>query len=72
MLEVLDTVKKVHGAEFPVTFAGRRAGDPAMIVANPALARQELGWEPEFDDLERIVRSALDWEDRLSRRNAVD
>lgn len=72
VLEVLDTVKKVHGAEFPVTFAGRRAGDPAMIVANPALARQELGWEPEFDDLERIVRSALDWEDRLSRRNAID
>ncbi|MFP5076527.1 UDP-glucose 4-epimerase GalE [Rhizobium sp. YIM 134829] len=72
VLEVLDTVKKVHGADFPVNFAGRRAGDPAMIVANPGLARKELNWEPEFDDLERIVRSALDWEDRLSRRNAVE
>jgi UDP-glucose 4-epimerase len=70
VLEVLDAVRKVHGADFPVTFAERRAGDPAMIVANPALARQELGWVPEYDDLNGIIRSALDWEQHLMRKNA--
>jgi len=70
VLEVLDAVRKVHGADFLVTFAERRAGDPAMIVANPALARQELGWVPEYDDLNGIIRSALDWEQHLMRKNA--
>ncbi|KQS67959.1 UDP-glucose 4-epimerase [Rhizobium sp. Leaf371] len=72
VLEVLDTVKRVHGSDFSVEFAGRRAGDPAMIVANPALAMQELGWTPQYDDLDVIVRDALNWEDRLSRRNATE
>ncbi|NHT74899.1 UDP-glucose 4-epimerase GalE [Rhizobiaceae bacterium CRRU44] len=72
VLEVLDTVKRVNGADLTVDFAPRRAGDPAMIVANPALAMKELGWVPEYDDLDVIVRHALDWEDRLSRRNATD
>ncbi|TCP87469.1 UDP-galactose 4-epimerase [Rhizobium sp. PP-CC-2G-626] len=72
VLEVLDTVKRVNGADLTVDFAPRRAGDPAMIVANPALAMKELGWVPEYDDLDVIVRHALEWEDRLSRRNATD
>ncbi|MCD7109054.1 UDP-glucose 4-epimerase GalE [Rhizobium sp. DKSPLA3] len=72
VLEVLDTVKRVNGSDLAVDFAPRRAGDPAMIVANPALAMKELGWVPEYDDLDTIVRHALAWEDRLSRRNATD
>ena len=70
VLEVLDAVRKVHGSDFPVTFAERRAGDPAMIVANPALAKQELGWVPQYDDLNGIIRSALDWEQHLMRKNS--
>ena len=70
VLEVLDAVRKVHGEDFPVTFAERRAGDPAMIVANPAMAKQELGWVPQYDDLNGIIRSALDWELHLMRKNS--
>lgn len=70
VLEVLDAVRKVHGQDFAVTFAERRAGDPAMIVANPALAKQELGWVPQYDDLNGIIRSALDWEQHLMRKNS--
>lgn len=70
VLEVLNAVRKVHGADFPVNIAGRRPGDPAMIVANPALAKQELGWVPEYDDLDGIIRSALDWERHLMRKNS--
>jgi UDP-glucose 4-epimerase len=69
VLEVLETVKKVHGKPFEVRYAGRRPGDAVMIVANPSLAKQELHWQPKFDDLEFIVKTALDWEAHLSRRN---
>jgi UDP-glucose 4-epimerase len=69
VLEVLETVKKVHGKPFEVRYAGRRPGDAVMIVANPSLAKRELGWQPKYDDLEFIVRTALDWEAHLSRRN---
>ena len=65
VLEVIDVVKKVSGVDFPVTMAGRRPGDPAAIVASNARIRETLGWAPRHDNLEEIVRQALDWERRL-------
>jgi UDP-glucose 4-epimerase len=69
VLEVLETVKKVHGKPFDIRFAGRRPGDAVRIVANPGKAKSELQWEPKYDDLEFIVRTALDWEANLAKRN---
>lgn len=69
VLEVLETVKKVHGRPFEIRYAGRRPGDAVSIVANPAIAKRELNWQPQHDDLEFIVRTALDWEAHLARRN---
>ena len=68
VLEVIETVKRVAGVDFPVTRSLRRPGDPAAIVAGAARARRELGWRPRFDDLDAIVRQALDWERRLHNR----
>jgi UDP-glucose 4-epimerase len=65
VLEVIDVVKKVSGVDFPVKFSGRRAGDPAAIVAGNDKIKSALGWTPKYDDLEQIVRQALDWERRL-------
>ena len=66
--EVIEVVKRVSGVDFRVDVAGRRAGDPAAIVAKAELIRRELGWRPRRDDLEVIVRQALDWERRLHNR----
>ncbi len=66
--EVIDVVKGVSGVDFPVKLSGRRAGDPAAIVAQNDVVRQELGWVPQHDDLEGIVRQALAWERRLHNR----
>jgi UDP-glucose 4-epimerase len=63
--EVVEVVKRVSGVDFKVHAAGRRAGDPAAIVAKADLIRRELGWRPQRDDLDAIVRQALDWERRL-------
>jgi UDP-glucose 4-epimerase len=69
--EVVDVVKKVSGVDFPVKRSPRRAGDPASLVAKADRIRAELGWSPEHDDLEQIVRQALAWEEKLRTRNAV-
>jgi len=69
--QVVEVVKKVSGVDFPVKFSGRRAGDPAALVAKADRIRNELGWKPEHEDLEEIVRQALAWEDRLKTRNAI-
>jgi UDP-glucose 4-epimerase len=68
--EVVDVVKRVSGVDFPVLVSGRRAGDPASIVAKADRVKSMLGWEPTRDNLDEIVRQALDWERRLHNRRA--
>jgi UDP-glucose 4-epimerase len=68
VLEVVDVVKKVSGVDFPVRIVDRRPGDPAVIVAGADRIRSTLGWEPNNDGLEVIVRQALNWERRLHNR----
>jgi UDP-glucose 4-epimerase len=68
VLEVIDTVKKVSSVDFPVEYAPRRPGDPAAIVAANARIKAALGWTPRHDNLDEIVRQALDWERRLHNR----
>ncbi len=63
--EVIDTVKRVSGVDFPVELGGRRAGDPPVLVADNGKIRKTLGWRPEYDDLEFIVKTALEWERSL-------
>jgi UDP-glucose 4-epimerase len=62
VMDVINTVKRVSGVNFAVTFGGRRAGDPAAIVADAGRIRSVLGWKARFDDLDTIVRHALAWE----------
>ena len=60
--QVIDVAKNVSGNDFKVTIEPRRAGDPAVLVADAALARQELNWQPKFAELEDIVKTAWRWE----------
>ena len=66
--EVVDVVKTVAGVDFPVRMSGRRAGDPAAIVASNDRIKAGLGWSPKHDDLAAMVRQALEWERRLHNR----
>jgi UDP-glucose 4-epimerase len=68
VLDVIETVKRVSGVDFKVAFAGRRAGDPAEIVAASDRARSLLKWQTHFDDLQTIVCHALAWECKLLTR----
>jgi UDP-glucose 4-epimerase len=67
VLEVIDAVKRVSGCDFEVRLSPRRPGDPAAIVADSTAIRASLGWQPQHDNLDRIVAQALRWEAHLSR-----
>ncbi|MFO7957373.1 MAG: UDP-glucose 4-epimerase GalE [Candidatus Brocadiia bacterium] len=59
--EVIETVKQVSGRDFAVVEADRRPGDPPALVGSSARIRDELGWEPDYPELEQIVATAWRW-----------
>jgi UDP-glucose 4-epimerase/UDP-arabinose 4-epimerase len=61
VFEVIDAVDRACGRSTPREVVGRRAGDPASLVADPALIRETLGWTPVESDLDHIVETALRW-----------
>ncbi len=68
VLEVIDMVKSVSGADFPVKLSPRRPGDVGSVVAGNSRVKSVLGWIPKHDDLREIVGQALAWERRLHNR----
>jgi UDP-glucose 4-epimerase len=66
VFEVIDAVRRVSGHDFAVEIQGRRAGDPAALVANVDRIRGTLDWRPQFQDLDTIVTHAYAWERRLT------
>ncbi len=66
--EVIETVRKVTGHPVPEITAGRRGGDPAVLVASAQTAIDRLGWRPSRTDLADIVADA--WEFARSRETA--
>ncbi|HEX76464.1 MAG TPA: UDP-glucose 4-epimerase GalE [Dehalococcoidia bacterium] len=62
VFEVIETARKVTGISIPVVNRPRRPGDPPVLVASSELAKSELGWEPEYRELETIIDSAWRWQ----------
>ncbi|MBN1195953.1 MAG: UDP-glucose 4-epimerase GalE [Candidatus Aminicenantes bacterium] len=69
--EVVQTVKRVTGIDFPVHETGRRPGDPPVLVADSSRAKNELNWTPMHDKLEEIIRAAWEWERKLHSMKAI-
>ncbi|MBI3916644.1 MAG: UDP-glucose 4-epimerase GalE [Betaproteobacteria bacterium] len=65
--QVIDAASRVTAGTIAVSIAGRREGDPARLVADSALARRELGWQPQYPGIDTIVAHAWVWEQRASR-----
>ncbi len=66
--EVLDAVDRVTNMTIERRYEGRRAGDPAALVADNRAILAALPWRPQRDDLDTIVKDALAWERKLSER----
>jgi UDP-glucose 4-epimerase len=63
--EVLETMKKVSGVDFPVEIKERRAGDPAILISDNSKIRKVMNWIPKYDDLELICKTGLEWEKKI-------
>ena len=59
--EILEAARKVTNKEIPAEIAPRRGGDPDVLVASSAKAREVLGWKPQFDDISKIIETAWKW-----------
>ncbi|MGY2119312.1 UDP-glucose 4-epimerase GalE [Nocardia gipuzkoensis] len=66
--QVLDTVREVTGADFPVHIEGRRPGDPAVCIASSEKAQRELGWKPQRPDLADIITDAWQFHQTVHSR----
>ncbi|MNK75950.1 UDP-glucose 4-epimerase [compost metagenome] len=59
--QIIETTEKVSGRKVPYDVAPRRAGDPAALIGSAGKAIAELGWKPEFADIDRIIETAWNW-----------
>ncbi len=67
--QIIDTVRKVTGADIPIVVGKRRDGDPPILVASNRKARSELGWTPSHSDIQTIAQTAWEWHRRHPRGN---
>ncbi|MBO4639458.1 MAG: UDP-glucose 4-epimerase GalE [Treponema sp.] len=58
--EIIDAARKITGKEIPSEDVERRPGDPACLYATSKLAKELLGWEPKYSDVETLVKTT--WE----------
>ncbi|AOY78003.1 UDP-glucose 4-epimerase GalE [Clostridium formicaceticum] len=59
--EVIEAARRVTGHPIPAEVAGRRAGDPVILIASSEKIIKELGWKPKHASLEEIIGSAWKW-----------
>jgi UDP-glucose 4-epimerase len=68
--DVLAAVERANDKPLTVVEEPRRAGDPPELIAVANRVREVLGWSPQFDDLDTIVRTALAWERKIAAKDA--
>ncbi len=66
VLEVISAMQEASKKNIRVFSVERRAGDPACLIANSSKIKEKMKWKPDFDALEFICESALQWERTLN------
>ncbi len=61
VLNIIKIASRVTGRNVPYVVTARRPGDPAVLIASNTKAGQVLGWQPEYTDIEDIIRTAWNW-----------
>jgi UDP-glucose 4-epimerase len=59
--EVIELARRVTGKTIPAIEADKRPGDPAILIASSDKIKEALGWKPQYEDLETIIKTAWKW-----------
>ena len=59
--EIIETAQRISGRPIPVVEDLRRPGDPAVLIAGSSKIKDDLNWQPRFESIEEIVRTAWKW-----------
>jgi len=62
--QVIAAAQRVTGRPIKAVETARRAGDPAALVASSEAIQRELGWRPQYPELDAIIETAWDWHRR--------
>jgi UDP-glucose 4-epimerase len=65
--QVIDSVRRVTGHPIPVELHSRRPGDPAVLVASSEAIQRDLGWKPNYPELDDIIASAWTWHQHIHK-----
>jgi UDP-glucose 4-epimerase len=71
VLEVLDALDRLTNQPIKRAMEGRRAGDPPMLISANKRILDTIDWKPQFNDIDRIVGDALEWERHLLERRSA-
>jgi UDP-glucose 4-epimerase len=63
--QVINLAAEVTQRPIPVKLGARRAGDPAVLVADPSFAMQELNWQPRYPEVEMMIKHAWQFAERV-------
>jgi UDP-glucose-4-epimerase GalE len=61
VMEIIKTAENITNVKIPYNIGQRRAGDPDRLISNSTKAFEQLGWKPQFGDIEIIVKHAWQW-----------
>jgi UDP-glucose 4-epimerase len=59
--QIIDSARQITGQAIPAVMAERRAGDPAILIADSTRIRKQLGWRPRFEKIDDIIDTAWTW-----------
>ncbi len=59
--QIIEAARRITGHAIPAVTADRRAGDPAVLIADSSLVREQLGWRPRYETIEDIIQTAWVW-----------
>ena len=68
-MEVVKEANKITGDKIKYEFSNRRPGDAEKLISNIDKLSETINWKPKFNDLNLIIKTAINWEKKINEKN---
>ncbi len=69
VLDVINTANKLYNNSIKFDFLDRRPGDSEQLIANVDKLYKHIKWKPKFNDLNKIIKTSVEWEKKINEKN---